>query len=371
MTDKTKRKILKYLPISIFGSLYGCKSQNKDVLKKNNAPKEIINLKMVTSFPRNLPGADLPAQKLAKKINIMSSGEINIKHYAAGELVPALEVFDAVSNGVVDCGVSAPFYWSSKNNAIPFFCSIPGGMTARELFSWLTQFKGQELWDNLYSSFNLKGFPMGETGTTMGGWFNKEINEIKDFKGIKMRIPGLGGEVINRLGGTAINIPGNEVINSLKLGIIDAAEWAGPWPDIAMGFHKVTKYYYGPGVHEPSTLNEFIINKKTWDKLSLRLKIIIQNACYANYIEGLSESFSNNARSLEILINKKDIIIRNYPEEVIYKMLKLSYEIVKEKTKEEKEYAEIYESWINAIKLFSKYHNYSENKYLNYRKNFF
>ena len=151
-------------------------------------------------------------------------------------------------------------------------------MTAKEIFIWLKHGKGQSLWDNLYSKYNLKGFPAGNTGTTMGGWFNKEINTLDDFQGLKMRIPGLGGEIINRLGGISVNLSGGEVISSLKLGAIDAAEWAGPWPDTIMGFHKVAKYYYGPGIHEPNTLCEFMINKKIWDKLPEEYKIIIENA---------------------------------------------------------------------------------------------
>ncbi len=368
MRDIKKRKILKLLPLSILGSLYAC---NRDTNVKNSNTKDLteekIHLKMVTSFPKNLPGSDIPAQRLANKIQTMSQGQIRIKHYAAGELVPALEVFDAVSSGTIECGVSAPFYWGSKHKAIPFFCSVPGGMTAREIFSWLIHFDGQELWDNLYSSFNLKGLPMGETGTTMGGWYNKEINKITDFSGIKMRIPGLGAEVASRLGVTALNVPGNEVINSLKLGIIDAAEWAGPWPDRAMGFHKVAKYYYGPGIHEPSTLNEFIINKNIWESLPLNLQEIIKNACYSNYIEGLSESFSNNARTLKLLKNESNIKIRNFSNKIVKEMLKVSYDVVKENTKINSDYRTIFNSWRSTIQLFNDYHNYSEKKYLDYR----
>ena len=243
-------------------------------------------------------------------------------------------------------------------------------MTSNEMISWLLQFQGQKLWDKLYYKFNLKGFPMGETGTTMGGWYNKKIKNIEDFKGIKMRVPGLGGEVFSRLGATVLNMPGNEVVNALKLGVIDAAEWAGAWPDMAMGFHKVAKYYYGPGIHEPSTLNEFIINFGVWNSLTHEFKEIIKNACYANYLEGVSESFSKNAIALRKLKKNKNIQIANFPKEVVKEMLKLSNYIIADNTKNSQDYENIFKSWSETIKLFNSYNNFSEKKYLDYRTTF-
>ncbi len=368
MLNKKKRLFLKKaLILSSFPFLSSCDNSKNITTENNVIPRPYVKLKMATSFPKNLPGADIPAQRLVKKIYDMSNGRIKIKHHAAGELIPAFEVFDAVRSGAIDCGVSAPYYWASKNKAIPFFCAIPGGMTAKEKFIWLQQSNGQFLWDQLYSLYNLKGLPAGNTGTTMGGWFNKEINDIKDFKGIKMRIPGMGGEIINRMGGVAVNIPGSEIITSLKLGVLDAAEWAGPWPDMIMGFHKVAKFYYGPGIHEPGTLNEFVINKGIWDSLSLENKSIITNACYANYLEGLSEYFYKNAKASRVLKEKHNIKIKNFPKKVIKKMLSLSNEIVLENANKDPQYKKIYDSWYDAKKLFNEYHAYSDHEYLNLR----
>ena len=182
-----------------------------------------------------------------------------------------------------------------------------------------------------------------------------------------MRIPGLGGEIINRMGGVATNISGGEVVSSLKLGVLDAAEWAGPWPDMSMGFHKVAKYYYGPGIHEPGTLNELMFNKKIWDNMPDFFQKIIKNASYSNYLEGISESFYNNAISLNILKNKYNIRISNYPEKVIAKMLDLSKDIVLENTKNNKEYKNIYHSWEKALQLFTQFHMVSDHEYLKYR----
>ncbi len=367
MINKNKRTLLKKFAIfSSAGFLASCNTNTTGVdLSSKKFP--LIKLKMATSFPRNLPGADIPAQRLAKKIKNMSLGKIDIKHYAAGELVPAFEVFDAVRNQIVDCAYTAPQYWISKNKAIPFFCCIPGGMTSKEIFIWLNQGEGQKLWDELYSNFNLKAFPAGDTGTTMGGWFNKEIKNSEDFKGLKMRMPGLGAEVINRMGAVSVNLSGGEVINSLKLGVLDAAEWAGPWPDMTMGFHKVAKYYYGPGIHEPSTLCEFMINKKVWNNMPIEYKEIIKNASYANYIEVLSEYFYKNAKTLNILKSKHNINIGQYSTEIVEKFFKYSKEIVEENIESDFIYKKIYNDWKESIQLFNEYHKYSDNEYLKLR----
>ena len=368
MINIKRRVLIKNLLISSSATyLAACENSSnnsKDILS-NKFPN--IKLKMVTSFPKNLPDTDLPAQRLAKKIEKMSLGKIKIVHHAAGELVPAFEVFDAVRDNIADCAYTAPIYWLSKDKAISFFGCIPGGMTAKEVFIWLKQGNGQNLWDNLYSKYNLKGFPAGNTGTTMGGWFNKEINKLDDFMGLKMRIPGLGGEIINRLGGISVNLSGGEVISSLKLGAIDAAEWAGPWPDTIMGFHKVAKYYYGPGIHEPNTLCEFMINKNIWDNLPEEYKIIIENASYSSYLENMTEYFFNNARSLRVLKNKHSVDVRQFSDEIVKKFFIISKDIVKENSFNNTDYNNIYEDWKSTIELFNEYHKYSDNEYMKLR----
>ena len=367
--DNKKRYLLKNLLfLSPATYLAACDNTNKQSkISIDKFPE--FRLKMVTSFPKNLPDTDLPAQRLAKKIEQMSLGKIKISHYAAGELVPAFQVFDAVREQVADCAYTAPIYWISKDKAMSFFGCIPGGMTAKEIFVWLKHGKGQELWDNLYSKYNLKGFPAGNTGTTMGGWYNKEINNLKNFQGLKMRIPGLGGEILNRLGGMSVNMSGGEVINSLKLGAIDAAEWAGPWPDTVMGFHKVAKYYYGPGIHEPSTLCEFMLNKKIWNNLPEAYKEIIKNASYSNYIEVISEYFYKNANTLKVLKNDHNIEIEQYSYEIIESFFKYSKEIIEENINYDIIYKKIYDNWKEAIKIFNEYHKYSDNEYLKLRLN--
>ena len=368
MNNSRRKLIQNLLFLSPAAYLAACESSdNTNAIKSTSDKYPKFKLKMVTSFPKNLPDTDIPAQRLAKKIEQMSLGKIQIIHYAAGELVPAFEVFDAVREKVADCAYTAPIYWLSKNKAISFFGCIPGGMTAKEIFIWLKQGNGQKLWDQLYESYNLKGFPAGNTGTTMGGWFNKEMKSLEDFKGLKMRIPGLGGEIINRLGGTSVNLSGGEVISSLKLGVLDAAEWAGAWPDTIMGFHKVAKYYYGPGIHERNTLCEFMINKEIWNKMPTEYKLIIENACYASYLEVVSEYFYKNAQALKSLKDKHNITIKQFSEEIVAKFFEYSEEIIKENANSNDVYNKIYSDWKDTIDLFNYFHKYSDNEYMKLR----
>ena len=368
MNNKIRRNILKKLLILAPSSLLlACNNSYKKNSNSVNSNLPKIRLKMVTSFPKNLPDTDIPAQRLAKKIEQMSLGKIKIAHHAAGELVPAFEVFDAVREKVADCAYTAPIYWVSKDKTFSFFGCIPGGMTAKELFIWLSQGNGQKLWDEMYGKYNLKGFPAGNTGTTMGGWFNKKIDSIEDFKGLKMRIPGLGGEIINRLGGISVNLSGGEVISSLKLGVLDAAEWAGPWPDTIMGFHKVAKYYYGPGIHEPNTNCEFMINKEIWENLPIEYQTIIKNACYASYIEVISEYFYKNAKALRIIKNKHNISVNQFSSDIVKSFFTFARDIIEENGKDNIVYQKIYKDWKETIKLFNEYHQYSDNEYMKLR----
>ena len=335
--------------------------------KATKSIKETIKWKMSTSFPKNFPGSDLNAQKLKRNIEKASDGQIMIDHFGAGEIVPAYEVFDAVRNGVIDCGYSAPYYWISKHKAIPFFCTVPGGMTAVEKFSWITHGGGQKLWDELYLEFGLKGLLSGNTGVQMGGWFKNEINSIKDFKGLKMRIPGIGAEIINQLGGTAVNMPAGEIMPALQQGVIDAAEWVGPWVDKISGFHKITKYYYGPGIHEPGTANELLINLKSWDKLPKNLQEIFRNVCNSIYIDSLSEYFYYNSTSLKELETIHNVKINNFSNEIIKKMFEISKNVVFDFSDLGILHKRIYESWNGALKKFNRYQNFSDHAFIKNR----
>ncbi len=350
--------------------LGACKGGTPDKPSKSaSLNKKLVKWKMATSFPKNFPGADLFAQKMAKDVEIISEGQLKIEHFGANELVPAFEVFDAVRNGSINCGVSAPYYWISKHKALPFFCTVPGGMTAMEKFAWLKYGGGQLLWDEVYSAFNLKGILFGNTGVQMGGWFKKEIKSVEDFKGLKMRIPGIGAEIINRMGGTAVNMPGGEIMPSLQQGVIDAAEWVAPWVDILSGFHKVAKFYYGPGIHEPGTSNELLINKESWEELPESLKKIIINTSHACYVESLAEALYYNSETYINLEKKYKIKLKNFPSEVTKEMIKISNEVVRSFADLGDVHRRIYESWKKSLDQFNKYQSFAEYGYIKERIN--
>ena len=223
--------------------------------------------KMVTTWPKNFPGLGTAPERFAKNVALMSQGQLEVKVFGAGELVPALEVFDAVSGGTAEMGHGAGYYWKGKAPEAQFFTTVPFGMTAQEMNGWIHHGGGQALWEEVYAKFGLVPLAAGNTGVQMGGWFNKEINSVADLKGLKMRIPGLGGEVFKRIGGLPVLLPGSELFTALQTGAIDASEWVAPYNDLAFGLHKAAKYYYYPGWHEPGPALELIVRKEAFESL--------------------------------------------------------------------------------------------------------
>lgn len=299
-------------------------------IKKAYSGEKRFMWRMVTSWPPNFPILQTGAERLAKRVNELSQGRLIIQVYAGGELLPPLGVFDAVSQGNVECGHSASYYWAGKNPALQWFTSIPFGLDAQGINTWFYQGNGIRLWEEVYSHFNIVPRPAGNTGVQMGGWFNKEINSIKDFKGLKMRIPGLGGKVLKKVGGTVVLLPGGEIYTSLERGVIDATEWVGPAHDMRMGFHKVAKYYYSPGWHEPGSALEFIVNKKAYDTLPQDLKAVIDTACAELNIQMLTEFEAENARALKTLRKENKVSIRHFPESVLKDLRKVAHETIEE-----------------------------------------
>jgi len=292
--------------------------------------KTKIKWKMVTTWPKNFPGLGTGANKLAELITQMSGGRLKVKVYGAKELVPAFEVFDAVSRGTAQMGHGAAYYWKGKTAASQFFAAVPFGLTAQEMNGWLYHGGGIELWQETYEKFGLIPAAAGNTGVQMAGWFNKEIKSIKDLKGLKMRIPGLGGEVLKRAGGTPVNLPGGEIFTSLKSGAIDATEWVGPYNDLAFGLHKAAKFYYYPGWHEPGTTLEALINKEALEKLPNDLQSIVLNACKIVNQDMLSEYTTRNQQALDTLVNKHKINVLKLPDDVLLELKRLSDEVISE-----------------------------------------
>ena len=323
--------------------------------------------KMVTAWPKNFPGLGTNANLLAQMINTMSGGRIKIKVYGAKELVPAFEVFDAVSNGVAELGHSGAYYWKGKSATTQFFSAVPFGLTAQEMNGWLYYGGGMELWRELYQPFGIIPAATGNSGVQMAGWFNREINSFEDLGGLKMRIPGLGGEVLRRAGGTTVNIPGGELFTALQTGTLDATEWVGPYNDLAFGLHKVAKYYYYPGWHEPGSTMECLINEAAFNSLSKDLQEIVLVACKAANLDMLSEYTARNNQALKTLVDKHGVKVMALPDEVLKRLLTLSENVVAELADGDEMARRVYDSVMNFKQQVSAWHALSEQAFLRAR----
>ena len=323
--------------------------------------------KMVTTWPKNFPGLGTGANNLAKLITQMSGGRIDVKVYGAKELVPAFEIFDAVSRGTAEMGHGAAYYWKGKSEAAQFFAAVPFGLTAQEMNSWLYHGGGMELWTELYKPFGLTPTAAGNTGVQMGGWFNKEINSLSDLKGLKMRIPGLGGEVLRRLGGTPVSLPGGEISTSLMSGAIDASEFVGPYNDLAFGLYKAAKYYYYPGWHEPGTTLECFVNTKALHALPQDLQDIVINACRVANQDMLAEFTARNNEALQTLVNKHHVKLRRFPDDVLKGLHETSDKVVAEIANKDPMSEKIYLSFKKFRDQAMAWHDISERAYLNAR----
>lgn len=331
-------------------------------------PAKTYEWSMVTTWPKNLPGMGLAPESFAEKVSTMSHGRLKVHVYGAGELVPALGVFEAVSQGNVEMGHGAAYYWKGKVPVAQFFTAVPFGLTAQEMNGWLLHGGGLELWRELYAEFDLMPFPGGNTGVQMAGWFNKEINSLEDMKGLKMRIPGLGGEVFEELGGSAINIAGGEIYTSMQTQVIDATEWVGPFNDLAFGLYQVADYYYYPGWQEPGPNLEFIVNMDAWNELPPDLQAIVENAALAVNLSLLSEYTARNNAALRELVDEHGVQLRRLPDDVLAEIARISEEKAAEVIDPEDELANrIFGSYQRYKKDVMAYHEISERAYINAR----
>jgi len=331
-------------------TLLGACSDQKDCTtaasSDSQTVKEVINWTMVTTWPPGFQGLGTGAEYLADQINSLTKGRIKVKVYGAGELVPALQVFDAVSSGSVEMGHGAAYYWKGKLPAASFFCAVPFGLNAQEMNSWLLKGGGLELWRELYAPYNLEPMPAGNTGLQMAGWFNKEINSMQDIQGLKMRIPGLGGEVLKRAGGTPELIAGGEIFSALEMGRIDAAEFVGPYNDLAFGFYKAAKYYYYPGWHEPGTTLEALINTEAMQKLPEDLQQAVRAACLIANADMLADFSDKNSDALKILVEEHNVVLKKLPDEVLNRFREISEQLVAEQGESNELAKRIYQSFL-------------------------
>jgi TRAP-type mannitol/chloroaromatic compound transport system substrate-binding protein len=329
--------------------------------------QDVREWRLITTWPKNFPGLGTGANLLAEYITKASNGRLKVTVFGAGEIVPAFEAIDAVGNGTVEMGHGAPYYWKGKVDATQYIAAMPFGLNAQEQNAWFQWGGGQELADKVYAELNCKFFPSGNTGTQMGGWFNKEMNTIADYEGLKMRIPGLGGEVVKAAGANVVNLPGGEIPPALQSGAIDATEWVGPYNDLAFGLYKSAKYYYYPGWHEPATVLDNFINLDAWNALPDDLKAIVEQANRAVNQMVLSEFTARNVQALDTLRNKHGVDVRPFSDDILTNLGKLSGEVLRDLVASNPLSQEVFESLIAFRSQSIAWSKFSESAFANAR----
>jgi len=342
--------------------------ETNDSLSAPNINRGIKQFQMATSWPKDFPGLGIMPVRFAEAMKEMSGGLIEVKVAAAGEIVGALECFNATARGGVDMYHAAEYYWQGKSKAFSFFTAVPMGMTAAEIMAWTEFGGGQELWDELSAGYNIKAFHAGNTGHQTGGWFKKKINSIEDFKGLNMRMPGLGGEVLKRLGASAVPLPGGEIFQALQSGNIDATEWVGPWNDYAFGFYREAPYYYAPGFHEPGAALALGINLDVWNDLTASEQAMIKFACKAANDSSIGEYTHENGRALKLLKEQHSIEPQYFSADIISAIGKASEEVVSELSASDKQTRRIYESYKNARDSYRGWTELGDGQYIQARK---
>jgi len=289
-----------------------------------------IEWRMVTAWPRGLVPVHQGAERIAKRIELMSGGKMTVKVYAAGELLPAFGGWDGIISGACEMAHDTPYYHVGKCLGAAVYSAVPFGMTANEFYAWLTHGGGQDLWDKLYAQFGLKAFTQGPTGEQFFGWFRKEIKSVDDIKGLKMRTAGYGVNVLQKLGATVVTLPPGETFAALQSGAIDSVEWVGPYADLALGFHKIAKYYYWPGTSEPSVSGQVMMSKSKYDALPKDLQEIIRVTIEHEYSTIYSDYFAPSIGALNELLTKQGVQLRQVPRDVLMALGKASGEVIQE-----------------------------------------
>ena len=355
--------------VALAFSLTACgeKEQASNNTTQAAVEQQTFDWKLVTSWPKNYPGLGTAPERFAQNVEAMSNGRLKIKVYGAGELVPGFEVFDTVSSGTAEMGHSAAYYWKGKIPAAQFFTAIPFGMNAQEVNGWLHHGGGMELWKELYKPYNLIPAAGGNTGVQMAGWFKKEVNTVDDLKGLKMRIPGLGGEVLEKLGGVPLSLTGGEIFTALQTGAIDATEWVGPYNDLAFGLNKAAEFYYYSGWHEPGANLEFLINESAFASLPSDLQAIVTSAMRTANQDMLDEYTARNNTALDQLKNKHNVKLRKFSPEVMQALKAATVEVIAEQARDNEDVARVWRSYSEFLQQVKEYHRISEMEYYSNR----
>ncbi|MBL4917406.1 TRAP transporter substrate-binding protein [Szabonella alba] len=287
--------------------------------------------RMVTTWPKNFPGLGVGAQRLADRITAASDGALTVQVFAAGEMVPPLQALDAVIDQSAEMSHGAAYYWQNKSVGLSFFTGVPFGMTSRELTAWVRHMGGQEIWDEIYDQFGLQGFLSGDTGTQAGGWFRNELTGLQDVQGLRFRTPGLGGQVWQKIGASVTNLAAGEIFAALQSGALDAAEFVGPYNDLALGFHQVCKHYYTSSFIEPGLATECVVDKAKFQALPANLQAIVRDACAAEYDNVAADFAANDPRALQTLVNDHGVTLHSeFPEDILEAAAKGAQELVTE-----------------------------------------
>lgn len=330
--------------------------------------KQSFNVKMTNAYPPGSPfyvqGPGSPMD-FCKKVEIMSGGRLTIQHFAAGELIPALEGFNAVAAGTIEMNAANAYFWAGKIPAAQYFTTVPFGMNTQGMNAWLYHGGGLELWHEIYEPHGLIAFPMGNTGVQMTGWFREPLESVADLKGLKMRIPGLAGRAYSELGVTVRLLPGGEIFPALERGVIDAAEFVGPYQDRRLGLHKAAKNYYTTGWHEPTNVTELLINKKAWDALPKDLQMIIKMAAQASVTESLSWSESVNADALKDLVENEGVIAKPLPQDIVSSLKEATFDTLESLAAADPQTKKVHDSFMAFRAKHSSWAALSEKPVLN------
>lgn len=326
----------------------------------------IREIRMVTTWPEG-SALQNAAERIGRRISTISGGRLLVRAYAAGELTDALGAFDAVSSGQVEMYHAAEIFWGGKHQAFPFYTGVPVGMTTHEMEAWVHFGGGQELWDELAGQFGVKSLLAGNTGVQMGGWFQEPLKTLDQMKSLKMRIPGLGGEVIRRMGGEVINLPGGEILAALRSGQLNAAEWNTPWLDMEFGIHTVLKNYMFPGFQEPGTGQSLGINKVFWQSLTDTDREIIKASAASENDMLLAEFNAKNAFALAELIQTHGVELSIFPKEIWSEFTRISREVIMEIGQVDPLGQRILESWLNFQTRVSEWQEISDISYTAFR----
>jgi TRAP-type mannitol/chloroaromatic compound transport system substrate-binding protein len=329
--------------------------------------KARTEIAMVTTWPRDFPGLGTGAQRFAESLSELSDGRLNVTYYASGERVKPFDSFDEVASGNAQMYHAADYYWKGKHPGWAYFTAVPFGFVYSEINAWINWGGGQELWDEIAGEFGLKCLTCGNTGVQMGGWFRKEINSADDLKGLKMRIPGLGGDVMAKLGASPVSLPGSQIYENLMSGAIDATEWVGPWNDSYMKFYEAAKYYYFPGMHEPASMLSVGMNKSWWDGLSKTDQALIKAAAHQENDRMMSEYNAKNGAALDKLISEQGIQVREFNDDVYDAFGEAAEEVFEEVRAHSDLANRIHESFVATRKDVGRWMNLSDQPYLRQR----